>query len=123
MYALERPGEQPAVLCIHGFCQSSAYWSPTLGRLGEYGIHGLAPDLPGFGMSADRPGPHTMEAYADALAGFLDARGLRQVVVVGGSMGGVVAQHLVLRHPDRVLRVLLVATGAVTADAPGAHAV
>jgi len=63
-----------------------------------------------------------MEAYADALAGFLDARGLRQVVVVGGSMGGVVAQHLVLRHPDRVLRVLLVATGAVTADAPGALA-
>ena len=41
------------------------------------------------------------------------SRGLEPIVFVGGSMGGVVAQHLVLRHPPRVSRLLLVATGAV----------
>jgi pimeloyl-ACP methyl ester carboxylesterase len=57
-----------------------------------------------------------MEAYADALARLLDARGLERVAVVGGSMGGVVAQHLALRHPARLTRLLLVATGAVMGD-------
>jgi 3-oxoadipate enol-lactonase len=71
-------------------------------------------------MSASEPGPHTMEGYADTVAAFLNERGLDRVVLVGGSMGGVVAQHFVLRHPDRVLRLLLVATGAVTADPAGA---
>jgi pimeloyl-ACP methyl ester carboxylesterase len=116
MYCLERMGAKPAVLCIHGYCQSSSYWRPTLDRLAAAGAWGLAPDLPGFGASADAPGPYTMEAYADGLVALLDARGLDRVALVGGSMGGVVAQHLTLRHPDRVTRLLLVATGAATAD-------
>jgi pimeloyl-ACP methyl ester carboxylesterase len=63
-----------------------------------------------------------MEAYADGLADLLDARGLERVALVGGSMGGVVAQHLALRHPKRVARLLLVATGAATADPAAARA-
>ena len=31
--ASRRAGPEPAVLCVHGYCQSSAYWAPTLGRL------------------------------------------------------------------------------------------
>ena len=85
-------------------------------------MHGLAPDLPGFGASARLPGPYTMEGFADALARLLDERGLGQVVLVGGSMGGVVAQHFVLRHAGRVQRLLLVATGAATADPASALA-
>jgi pimeloyl-ACP methyl ester carboxylesterase len=104
------------VLCIHGYCQSSVYWAPTLDRLAAAGRRALAPDLPGFGASAGLPGPYTMEAYADRLAALLDARGLDRVAVVGGSMGGVVAQHLALRHPARVARLLLVATGAAMGD-------
>jgi pimeloyl-ACP methyl ester carboxylesterase len=57
-----------------------------------------------------------MAGLADALARVLDARGLREVVLVGGSMGGVVAQHLALRHAERVGRLLLVATGGFTAN-------
>lgn len=116
MYWRERAGAEPAVLCVHGYCQSSAYWAPTLERLAAAGIRGLAPDLPGFGASAGRPGPYTIEAYADGLAAWLDARGLDRVALVGGSMGGVVAQHVALRHPARLTRLLLVATGPFTAD-------
>jgi 3-oxoadipate enol-lactonase len=119
---IERPGRGHAVVCVHGYCQSSAYWSPTLDRLAQHGVHCIAPDLPGFGASATEPGPYTMEGCADALAFFLERRGLQQVVLVGGSMGGVVAQHFALRHLQRVLRLLLVATGAVTADPAAALA-
>ena len=116
MYTIERAGSEPAVLCIHGYCQSSAYWEATVDRLGRAGVRALAPDLPGFGASAALPGPYTMEGYADGVAGVLDRLGIGRVVLVGGSMGGVVAQHFALRHPARLLRLLLVATGAAIAD-------
>jgi 3-oxoadipate enol-lactonase len=122
LQALERAGSPPTVVCLHGWCQSSAYWAPTLERLAAAGVHGLAPDLPGFGASASLPGPYTMEGFADALARLLGERGLGPVVLVGGSMGGVVAQHFVLRHPARVRRLLLVATGAATASPDAALA-
>src|ERR1035437_7130541 len=109
MHAIEQTGMGLPVVFIHGFCQSSAYWEPTLRHLATQGMGGLAPDLPGFASSADLPGPYTMEAYADGLADFLAARGIDNVLLVGGSMGGVVAQHFVLRHPNRVARLLLVA--------------
>ena len=116
MFSLERKGSGPPVVFVHGFCQSSAYWAPSLERVAEQGVHGLAVDLPGFGASAGLPGPYTMAGLADALARELDARGLREVVLVGGSMGGVVAQHFALRHAGRVTRLLLVATGGFTAN-------
>ena len=122
LHAVERAGSAPAVVCLHGWCQSSAYWAPTLERLAAAGVRGLAVDLPGFGASAGLPGPYTMEGLADALARLLDEQGLGPVVLIGGSMGGVVAQHLVLRHPGRARRLLLVATGAATADPAAALA-
>jgi pimeloyl-ACP methyl ester carboxylesterase len=116
MYFVERRGAGLPVVCLHGFCQSSAYWQPTLDRLAESGRTAIAPDLPGFGGSADQPGPYTMEGYADDVARMLDAQGISHIALVGGSMGGVVAQHFALRHRDRLKRLLLVATGAFTTD-------
>jgi 3-oxoadipate enol-lactonase len=122
VHVIERAGSGPTIVCIHGFCQSSAYWAPTLDLLAANGVSAVAPDLPGFAGSAHEAGPYTMPALADAVAALLDRRGLQQVVLAGGSMGGVVAQHFVLRHPQRVLRLLLVATGAATADPASALA-
>lgn len=122
MHVIEYPGSGTVAVCIHGFCQSSLFWAPTLERLADVGIAGMAPDLPGFGESADLPGPWTLEAFADGLAALLDRKGLDRVSVIGGSMGGAVAQHFALRHPARVARLLLVATGAFTADPAAALA-
>lgn len=131
MFALERKGTEPAIVFVHGFCQSSAYWAASLDRVAERGVRAFAVDLPGFAASAKLGGPYTMAGLADALALQFDAWGLRQVTLVGGSMGGVVAQHFALRHPGRLQRLLLVATGGFTlneklalekADALGAAA-
>jgi pimeloyl-ACP methyl ester carboxylesterase len=122
LFTLERNGGEPVVVCLHGFCQSSAYWAQTLDRLAEAGVHGLAPDLPGFGASAGESGPYTMAGLADAVARYLDTHRISRIALVGGSMGGVVAQQLVLRHPDRVEQLLLVATGAVAGNPAAALA-
>ena len=117
MFTLERKGTEPAIVFIHGFLQSSAYWVPSLDRVAEHGIRSFAIDLPGFGASARLGGPYTMAGLADALALQFDSWGVRQVALVGGSMGGVVAQHFTLRHNERVERLLLVATGGFTPNA------
>src|SRR5687767_1199258 len=93
---------RPVVVCVHGFCQSSVYWQPTLDQLAAAGARGIAPDLPGFGRSARVAGPYTMDRYADGLAELLDALGLERVALIGGSMGGVIAQQFALRHPMRL---------------------
>jgi pimeloyl-ACP methyl ester carboxylesterase len=121
-FTLERDGANPPVVFLHGFCQSSAYWEPTADLLAAAGIRCVAPDLPGFGASADESGPYTMTGLADSLARLLAARGIERITLIGGSMGGVVAQHFVLRYPECVGRLLLVATGATTADPAAALA-
>ena len=68
MHAIEREGRPPAAVCVHGYCQSAAYWEPTLERLAQLGARGIAVDLPGFAGSANNPGPYTMEGLAEALA-------------------------------------------------------
>lgn len=62
----------------------------------------VAVDLPGTGESDKPPGPYSIEAYGDQLAGFLGAIGVERAHVAGVSLGAAAAIQLAARHPDRV---------------------
>jgi pimeloyl-ACP methyl ester carboxylesterase len=81
-------------------------------------LQGLAPalavmaiDLPGHGES-DPASEATVESYADAAAGLLDALGAGPVVVAGHSLGGAVAVALAARHPELVKALVLISSCA-----------
>jgi pimeloyl-ACP methyl ester carboxylesterase len=116
-------GSTPVVF-VHGMCQSSVYWQPTLDEL-PAGYRGYALDLPGFGDSHAVPpegDTYTIEGHAAAVAGFLDAQNLTNVILVGNSLGGVVCQMTAIRHPERLSRLVLMSTGPYTPNPAAALA-
>jgi pimeloyl-ACP methyl ester carboxylesterase len=114
-------GEGPAdVVFLHGFCQSSLWWEPTLARL-PAGYRGLALDLKGFGGSSKPAGTYGIPIAADEVRAFLDALGLERVALVGGSMGGVVAQCFAALYASRLQSLVLAATGPNLRDPAAAR--
>lgn len=69
-------------------------------------------DHRGCGATRADPGAYTMHLLADDARRLLDHLGFEHAHVVGVSMGGMVAQHLALEHPGRVLTLTLIATHA-----------
>ena len=70
----------------------------------------LAYDQRGLGRSAKPDVAYSMADYADDAAALLDYVGWPTAKVIGVSFGGMVAQELVLRHPDKVERLILACT-------------
>ena len=73
-------------------------------------------DLRGFGGSTSDRGFPTNEEHADDLAEILDKLQMPQAHLIGLSQGGMVSQYFALRHPDRLLKLGLVATHAKAKD-------
>lgn len=96
---------RPLVL-LHGFTGRAAVWRPLLPQLAR-DRQVVAVDLLGHGRSrtvGGRPCPdrYRMEAQVEDLLAILDRMGWDQVDLLGYSMGGRVALHLAVAHPERV---------------------
>ena len=72
----------------------------------------LGYDQRGLGRSEKPDRIYTMQEYADDAAALMDALGWERAHVMGVSFGGMVAQHLALRHPDKIDRLVLACTSA-----------
>ena len=99
--------EHPLVY-LHGWGLHGGIWAETAAQL-----PGLMPDLPGYGDVAT-VSPYNAEALADALAATLPD----DAAVCGWSLGGMVALALAARHPEKVSRLVLVATNPVFVSRP-----
>lgn len=108
--AWREAGDGPdVVVLLHGLGGSRTAWEPQLHALATT-FRAVAWDLPGYGATAPLPGPVTFGGLADAVVALLDALEVERAHVVGWSLGGMVALHTALEHPDRVDRLVLVAT-------------
>lgn len=112
------PGDEPALIMLHGLGSSSSSWYPRAThhpRLRNRRC--LLVDFLGFGYS-DRPPAYdyAMESQADTVAMLLDHLQLKQSIIVGHSMGGSIAILLADARPELVSH-LVVAEGSLD---PGA---
>ncbi len=98
------------LLFIHGSGESSVLWDAQVRSLAG-NFNTVALDLPGHGDS-DGPGLDTIAGYTAAVTAFVTDAGIPNLVPCGLSIGGAIAQQMLLDHPARLQAGILVSTGA-----------
>jgi non-heme chloroperoxidase len=102
-------GGRPVVL-IHGWTLSSEVWKGQLDWLAAQGLRVVAYDRRGHGQSSKPESGYDYDRLVDDLATILDRLDLKDVVLVGHSMGAGEAVRYLARHGDeRIARLMLVA--------------
>lgn len=111
-------GGRPTLVLLHGVGADVRMFDPVIAPLAA--VADVLPwNLPGYG---GRPldGPLTFEGLARDLIDELDRRGVDRAVVLGHSIGGMVAQEFAARHPDRLAALVLSATTPAFGSRDGA---
>jgi 3-oxoadipate enol-lactonase len=119
-YRTQGPPNAPPLLLVMGMGLSSEAWDTLPSRLAERHLV-ITFDNRGTGQSALPRRPYTMRTLADDAAAVLDAVGAARADVFGISMGGMISQELVLRHPEKVRRLALGCTFASWARSKKPH--
>jgi len=98
--------ERPALVFLHGFNGSSKSWACQFAHFANHTV--IAIDAPGFGESQSVEGG--MVAIADEVAALITSLVTGKVVIIGHSMGGMLAQVLGATHPDICQAIILSCT-------------
>lgn len=91
----EPDSDRPSLLYIHGLGESSLCFEGLLGSPRLAGYHQVAPDLFGYGRSPRPSTEFSLRDHAASLHRLIGELGLEKVVLLGHSMGGVIAAELI----------------------------
>jgi 3-oxoadipate enol-lactonase len=104
------PRDAPALVLLHSIGCDHAMWAPQAAAL--RGWRTIRPDIRGHGRSDAPAGDYALERLAEDVADTLAALGVRNAVICGLSLGGLVAQAVALRAPSAVRGLVLANTAA-----------
>lgn len=114
----ERFGQgRPSILLVHGWCCDRTYLAPQARHLIDAGYDVVAPDLRGHGLSDKPPEAYGISDFAADVAWFIRALELDRPVVIGHSMGGVVAYDLACRYPGLASAIVMIDSSVVVSPA------
>ena len=101
--------QHEALVCLHGIGADHQMWAPQMKDFSGAGFFVLAPDLLGHGKSS-KVTHLDLEDWENQIRDLLLDQEKERCVLVGVSMGGVIAQSLAVRHPGMVSRLVLADT-------------
>jgi pimeloyl-ACP methyl ester carboxylesterase len=98
------------VLCIHGYNDQGPIWQELAQHLVERGRYVVAPDLKGHGLSAHAPHQRgsDLSGFVSDIAAICDTLALRELTLVGHSLGTLIAVALASQLPQRLASLCLV---------------
>jgi 3-oxoadipate enol-lactonase len=104
-------GSGPVILMLHGIGGGHRAFAPQVESFASLGYRAVAWDMPGYGRSAPIE-PYTFKGLAESCIALIEAlmQGPRPVILIGHSMGGMVAQEVVARRPGLVSHLILCGT-------------
>ncbi|WP_227486887.1 alpha/beta fold hydrolase [Nocardioides malaquae] len=111
-------GEGNVVLFIHGILGSRRNWSQLIDRMDD-SQRVIVPDLFGHGESSKPMGDYSLSSHAATLRDLLDRLEIATVTLVGHSLGGGIAMQFYYLFPERVDRLVLVASGGLGREVSG----
>jgi non-heme chloroperoxidase len=112
----ETNGDGPPVVFVHGGWQNGRAWRPQIERFAEE-YQTVTLDVRGHGRTgATEPGRYSIDLFTDDLESVLDHLDLDQPILCGLSLGSMVVQTYLDRHPDRAAGAIL--AGAVRSMPP-----
>ncbi|WP_297107532.1 3-oxoadipate enol-lactonase [uncultured Devosia sp.] len=115
-FRLSGPEDAPALVFVNSLGTDARIWDEVIAALsGQYRC--LSYDKRGHGLSDAPQGDYSLDDHLDDLAGLMDQTGIGRVVVIGVSVGGLIAQGLALRAPERVAGLVLCCTAPRMGDA------
>ena len=95
-----------AMLLLHGIGADHGMWQPQINEYTSKGYFVLAPDLLGHGKSS-RVGKLELEDWERQIRDLLREKRQERCILIGVSMGGVIAQSFAVNHPQIVSRLIL----------------
>ena len=103
-------GDGPSILCLHGHPGSSAAMSVFTQPLAQR-FRTITPDLRGYGKSPIDQS-FAMADHLEDLDAVLDQQQISECLILGWSLGGILAMELALRWPERITGLILIGTAA-----------
>lgn len=96
----------PVVLLLHGQGGDHKMWAPQIELFASQGFHVLAPDMLAHGQSS-KVNQLQLSDWENQIIDLLAHKGIADCILIGVSMGGVIAQYFASRHPEKVRRLVL----------------
>ena len=110
-------GEGEVVIFLHGAGGGASGYSNFKGNypaFAEAGYRSIVPDLIGYGLSSKPDlAQYDLDLFIAGVKGLVDGLGLKNITLLGNSLGGAVALGYALAHPQDVKRLILMAPGGV----------
>ena len=99
------------LLFIHGWLGSSLEWIYQYNYFNSK-EHIIILDLPGFGNSNKPKTKYSIEFFTKHILDFIKLLGYNEIILIGHSLGGIIAQNIIIQKPTLVKKLILISTAA-----------
>jgi pimeloyl-ACP methyl ester carboxylesterase len=114
-------GPRQPLVFIHGWCCDRTFFSPQVDRFSQLGHQIVIPDLRGHGLSEKPHQPYSIQGFSDDVASLCQEVKLSKPVLIGHSMGGIVAFDIASRYPDLPGAIIMLDSAVILPAEAKAH--